>query len=116
MARKRTPSRKKPSPRSKARAAAVAAGAVADNQYVVYVHGICRHEAGYSNPWWAALTPFLDGAIPDDHHLEVLWSDIITPAAPAAAALPPAPRAAQAAVTRQIQDVLTDRALRQLSE
>ena len=31
---------------------ALPAAEPAANHYLVYVHGICRHDAGYSNPWW----------------------------------------------------------------
>ncbi len=51
---------------------------------LVPVHGICRHLAGYSDPWWAALHPFTTvfGAGTRDDTLnatrrEVLWSDVV---------------------------------------
>ena len=47
---------------------------------LVTVHGICRHVAGYSDPWWLALQPFTsafgDGTLGDTRR-EVLWSDIV---------------------------------------
>ena len=43
---------------------------------IVYVHGISRHVAGYSLPWWNALCPHLSGS-PDRH--EVLWSPVVNP-------------------------------------
>ena len=49
-------------------------------RFLVYVHGICRHEAGYSDAWWDALHPFTstfgDGER-DRSRLEVLWSDLV---------------------------------------
>jgi hypothetical protein len=45
---------------------------------VVYVHGICEHESGFSDVWWSALAPYLDN-LPNVHHQEVVWSDIVTP-------------------------------------
>jgi metacaspase-1 len=94
--------------------------------HVVYVHGICRHEAGYSDPWWAALKPYI-AEVPDQNRHEVLWSDVITPAVQQAAALryEPFSAAAQALsqfgtagaqpeVIAHIKDILADRAQRQL--
>ncbi len=95
---------------------------------MVYVHGICRHEAGYSLAWWQALRPFLDDAIPDDNRLEVLWSDIVNPealeAVPSANHVQAAlelvqPRRAAAGdgdIAEQLRDVLMDRAHRQYVE
>ena len=49
-------------------------------RFLVYVHGICKHEAGYSNGWWNALQPFTNafgvGALGDKRR-EVLWSDLV---------------------------------------
>jgi hypothetical protein len=50
------------------------------DRLLVYVHGICKHEAGYSNSWWEALHPFTNtfgaGRL-DDKRREVLWSDLV---------------------------------------
>ena len=47
---------------------------------MVYVHGICKHSAGYSNGWWDALHPFTNafgaGEL-NDTRQEVLWSDLV---------------------------------------
>ena len=47
---------------------------------LVYVHGICKHEPGYSNGWWNALKGFTgefgSGDL-DDQRREVLWSDLV---------------------------------------
>lgn len=47
---------------------------------LVYVHGICKHVPGYSDPWWAALHPYTtvfgDGTL-GDTRLEVVWSDVV---------------------------------------
>lgn len=47
---------------------------------IVYVHGICEHVAGFSNPWWDALHPFTgvfgNGDL-NDTRFEVVWSDVI---------------------------------------
>ncbi len=49
-------------------------------RYLVYAHGICRHDPGYSDPWWKALHPFTtafgDGTL-GDRRREVLWSDLV---------------------------------------
>lgn len=108
---------------------------------VVYVHGVCRHEAGYSDPWWSALRPYL-GAWPEADRREVLWSDavhgeeaeavavgrptalqraveeltrrgVVSGAAPQAVE-PVQPEAE--VVSDQIRDVLTDRAAQQQVE
>jgi hypothetical protein len=79
---------------------------LAGTKYVVYVHGICKHEAGYSDDWWRAMKPFVS-AIPDANRREVLWSDLVTPG-PAAAAAPP-----DRDLAASLRETLTDRAIRQ---
>jgi hypothetical protein len=125
MARRRTANK------TRARAArpqAVRAATAAAAPHVVYVHGICRHEAGFSDRWWAVLKPFVPD-VPDDNRHEVVWSDLITAAAPAALAAH-AERTAAAArglarpfadparppLAEHIKDLLADRAQRQLVE
>jgi metacaspase-1 len=49
---------------------------------LVYVHGICRHEPGYSDPWWRALKPQLSSTLQahlEANRHEVLWSEIVSP-------------------------------------
>jgi metacaspase-1 len=51
------------------------------DRYLVCVHGISQHVAGYSNPWWSALQPYV-GQIYGTGDLggrrqEVLWSDLV---------------------------------------
>ncbi len=108
---------------------AVAAAAVASRR-LVYVHGICRHDAGFSNGWWNALQPFVTafgaGNL-NQNRLEVVWSDLVNQAATAfaaAAALgagaaplgaPTVPAAipdeqARAQVAASIRETLQDRA------
>jgi metacaspase-1 len=93
-------------------------------KHLVYVHGICQHLRGYSNPWWEALKPYVPD-IPDGNRHEVLWSDIIQPTAiPGAARMDdlarmltaPADDSAHAEVTADLRDVLADRALHLLLE
>src|SRR5439155_26976661 len=64
-------------------AAAVATG----NRRLIYVHGICRHVARFSDPWWNALHPFVPIAfgpgILGQTRLEVIWSDLVNRSAAA---------------------------------
>lgn len=77
------------------------------DKYVVYVHGICAHPAGYSDPWWAALKRHID--VPEANRREVLWSDIVN-----REAIAPEARAPQAAeLSRRIRQALRERAVRQ---
>jgi hypothetical protein len=78
MARPKTTAR----PRGAARPTAAAVSAAAQAaRFVVYVHGICHHDPGYSDGWFAAMKPFVP-SIPDGNRREVLWSDAVgaTPA------------------------------------
>ena len=53
-------------------------------RHIVYVHGICKHEPGFSNPWFSALGPFVPSLQPGNlggNRHEVLWSDIVNPPA-----------------------------------
>ncbi|AMV37741.1 hypothetical protein [Planctomyces sp. SH-PL62] len=110
-----------------AAAASVAAPAAVGSRRLVYVHGICRHDRGYSDPWWAALQPFVPTAFGPgtrgETRLEVLWSDIVNQAsgslrgavfgAASADALPdPVARRerARAAAAEEIKETLRDRA------
>jgi hypothetical protein len=98
-------------------------------RHVVYVHGICPHQPGYSIPWWNAMHPYVPD-IPDANRHEVLWSDLITPAVAAAVQVTHAERLTAAAgglmrpfadaqhppLAEHIKDILADRAQRQLAE
>jgi hypothetical protein len=118
---------KKPVPQAQVLAAVDAAETAVPPRHLVYIHGICRHVAGYSDPWWAALKPFVPD-IADQNRHEVLWSDLITSAArtglsrqadaltAAIQALHPGVGIQQAAISAQIKDILADRAGRQLIE
>lgn len=74
--------------------------------HVVYVHGICEHKAGYSNGWWRAMRPYVPD-IPADNRHEVLWSDIVTPAARSFVSAQD-----ESDVKKMITDTLHDRAVR----
>ena len=43
---------------------------------IVYVHGISQHTTGYSDAWFASMSPHLSRSIPKQ---EVLWSDLVNP-------------------------------------
>lgn len=105
------------------------AGAVVAERKLVYVHGICRHDTGFSNDWWTALRPFVTmfgGGNLGQSRLEVVWSDLVNQAATAFAAAarggvapplgaPAGPAAvvdetARAQVAASIRETLRDRA------
>lgn len=49
----------------------------ASSRSLVYIHGICEHPAGYSDPWFDAMSPHLSPAVRsalDGNRKEVLWS------------------------------------------
>ncbi len=75
--------------------------------HVVYVHGICRHNAGYSDDWWRAMRPYVPD-VPEENRHEVVWSDIVTPEVRGAAGDAEEIDELKSA----IQDVLYDRAIR----
>jgi hypothetical protein len=80
---------------------------------VVYVHGICWHDAGYSDPWWAAMGPYVPGLQPGtlgQTRREVLWSDLVRPSRDLARSL-----SEGRALSQQLRDVLEDRAEQQVA-
>lgn len=46
-------------------------GRDSSNECVVYVHGISKHQKGYSIPWWKAMSGYLSRTMSRE---EVLWS------------------------------------------
>lgn len=90
------------------------------NRRLVYVHGICQHAAGFSDPWWEALRPFVLTAFGPgtrgETRLEVVWSDIVNESAAALAAMAgpagavPQEEIARAVAAAEIKDALRDRA------
>lgn len=65
-------------------------GRAAASRAIVYVHGICKHVAGFSDDWWSALHPFTTefGAGergPGGTRDEVVWSDLVNARALSAA-------------------------------
>jgi len=87
---------------------AVGTPGLAGKRYLVTVHGICQHPAGYSDEWWQALHPFtteFGAGTLDDTRREVLWSDIVNERGIKARGLDDE----QAALAEQIRETLQDR-------
>jgi hypothetical protein len=92
-----------------------ALAAQAPGRHLIYVHGICRHSAGFSDPWWAAMSPFVPSLQPGDlngNRHEVLWSDLVTPLRVLAARV----SGEQAQVRDRLRAALQDRLERQLHD
>jgi metacaspase-1 len=99
-------------------AGAASRSATAGGRHLVYVHGICRHDPGFSDPWWESLHPFTDafgdGARDDTRH-EVVWSDLVNVAGMGAAAVGPA-ASEKAEWASRIRGVLEERAAVHVSD
>ena len=85
----------------------------AANRRLIYVHGICQHAPGYSNPWWQSLKPFVGdefglGTL-GQTRLEVVWSDLVNQAMAALAAAPSDALSEQLQVAEEIRHTLEDR-------
>ncbi|MGE3776260.1 MAG: caspase family protein [Pirellulaceae bacterium] len=83
---------------------------------IVYVHGICRHDASFADPWWQALRPHL--AAPLRQELErnrhpVVWSDLVTPERQRSIAADSRQAAAEHELATLLREVLEDRAVRE---
>ncbi len=79
---------------------------------IVYVHGICWHDRGFSDPWYESLRPHLDEGV--EHHFrrnrhEVLWSRHVSSGRDAAVGRTSRSTKEQD-LADQIADVLRDRA------
>lgn len=95
------------------------AGAAVAGRKLIYVHGICRHTAGFSNPWWDSLHPFepttFGPGTLGQTRLEVVWSDIVNQASAALAAAAVGPVGAAPAEEKrrraagEIKEALRDR-------
>ncbi len=89
------------------------------NRRLIYVHGICKHEKGYSTPWWNAFHPFEQGAFGDGilgkTRLEVQWSDIVDTAAFTAKAAAVAAHGAEGIAVAP-PPILADAARQQIAE
>jgi hypothetical protein len=90
------------------------AGRAVGEPALVYVHGICRHDRGYSDPWWRAMRPHLSShwrtRLEANRH-EVLWSDLVTPEGTRFVEAR-APRE-EAELTERLKEALEDRAEQQ---
>lgn len=76
----------------------------AGNEVVVYVHGISRHQQGYSNPWWDAMSIHLERPMGAQ---EVLWSPVVN--ARNLRGAPQARSAEEEALAEEISRLLEDR-------
>ena len=72
--------------RDQASPSVMAAGATTTSatRRLVCVHGICRHNQGFSDPWWDALRGHVGGVYGagglNQERLEVIWSDLVNQA------------------------------------
>jgi hypothetical protein len=92
------------------------AARVSANRALVYVHGICRHDPGYSNPWWEALRQHLPTPLRqqlESNRPEVLWSDLVTPTREARLALDPGQAQREQQMADHFREILEDRMERQ---
>jgi hypothetical protein len=84
---------------------------------LVYVHGICHHDADYAEPWWKSLRPHLSLQLQtefDRNRYAVLWSDLVNGARSAAfTEASPERQQQEEELAEQIKEVLRDRADRQ---
>jgi len=95
----------------------LASGRATGTRVIVYVHGICRHEEGFSNAWWQALAPFapsLGRGTLNTSRREVLWSDIVNRRS--ITALAAGETAEVEDVSQQLRATLEDRLLREMAE
>ena len=90
----------------------------AQQRGLVYVHGICPHKAGYSDPWWNALSPHLQAnlrAMLGANRHEVLWSKHVSATDRAARVAKPAEQRELDAMELRLRDVLRDRASQEVA-
>lgn len=83
-----------------------------DRRALVAVHGICRHDEGYSKKWWNALRIHLPDSLErtlERNRKEVLWSRHVTPADSRAARDPRLAEREQAEADA-LRDILEERA------
>ena len=84
---------------------------------LVYVHGICHHPQGYSEPWWQAMMPHLDPAVRQtlaSNRHEILWNQHVSPSERSLAAT--VDPLQQRDVEQRLRDVLQERATREVSQ
>jgi len=88
-------------------------------RHLVYVHGICRHDEGYSDNWWRALRPHLSPTLAeqlDENRHEVLWCEIVSPTRVFAGADRSLDGGETEVVAESIRAILEDRAERRVIE
>lgn len=86
------------------------------NRSLVYVHGICLHDPGYSNGWWDSMQGYLDSPIRSKiqaNRQEVLWSKHVTPTDRNITTA--FNRERQQQVEQQLRDILQERATQEVA-
>src|SRR5690348_1482801 len=94
---------------------------MAKNPVLVCVHGVCKHSRGFSDPWWAALSPsaasLQDGDLGEpggtaSKRYEVFWTDLVRSGSRVATRSPA--RASEHQQTQEgLTEILEDRARQQ---
>jgi hypothetical protein len=75
-------------------------------RYLVYIHGVGVHTAGYSDAWWNAMSHYTP-SLAQANRVEVLWSDIVNSRSIVSRDLTPDQ---SANLTERIREILEDRA------
>jgi metacaspase-1 len=95
---------------------------MANNPVLVYVHGVCKLTRGYSDPWWAALSPFAaslqDGDLGEpggttSKRYEVFWSDLVRSGSRGVATPSPARTGDHEQTLQRLVEIIEDRARQQ---
>ncbi len=102
---------------SLAAAARVSGQTRSGGRSLVYVHGICQHDEGYSDGWWSSMAPHLPPALRNvfssERH-EVLWSEHVTQVdRDVAASVDPAE---QQQMEMMLREILQERITREVGE
>lgn len=85
---------------------------------LVYVHGICPHRAGYSEPWWGAMSPHLQSGLRSQlktNRHEVLWSRHVSPMDRNVTPMNSADQREMQTTEQRLRDVLRDRAIQEVA-
>jgi len=99
-------------PRAEGVAAVVAPPSAKLTRVLVYVHGICKHTAGFSDAWWDALHPYTTVFGAGDlggTRREVVWSDVVAARALAVAVSGGPEADERARLAAEIRETLQDR-------
>ena len=91
--------------------------AAVGTRHLVYVHGICQHDAGFSDGWWRSMAPYVPSLAPGSrgpggNRHEVVWSEFVRGGERSVAAADP--QALE--LEERIVETLQERARRQASD